>query len=151
MGELAVPQRTLAIARTIAADLQVRGRPGQLIVHKTNYARAYVYAGEWVADCPRGCGNVEFITEKNPRHRSALHYVAGEPHTSFRCSYCQYHTASIHWPADGEQIMDVLSRRPIPHTRNWYPEGHITAVRHGIPDGQTVEELVAENVENGVC
>jgi hypothetical protein len=46
--------------------------------------------------------------------------------------------------------MAVLELRPIPHTRNWYPAGHETAVRFGIPDGQTVGQLRDENAEHGV-
>ncbi len=97
-------------------------------------ARAYVYAGQWVAECPRGCGNVEPLP----------------PAGGFACSYCHLVTMDVEWPRDPAAIMEVLARRPIPHTRNWYPAGHDVAVRAGIPHGQTVADLRAENAEHEV-
>jgi hypothetical protein len=96
-------------------------------------ARAYVYTGLWVADCPRGCGNVEKL-----------------PSSGFACSYCHYETADVEWPSDPVMISAVLNLRPVPHTRNWYPAGHDVAVRSGIPHGQTPADLLAENYEYGV-
>lgn len=113
-------------------------------------ARAYVYAGDWVADCPRGCGNVEHLYQAASR-------IPGVPRTvrvpSFRCSYCKLgdaETVPVEWPDNMPDIMAVLMLRPIPHTRNWYPHGHETAVRCRIPHGQSVDELRAENAEHDV-
>jgi hypothetical protein len=111
-------------------------------------ARAYVYSGDWVADCPRdGCGSVEHLYDRiNPRN-------PGSPRTvqksEFRCSYCGM-TASIDWPPQLAEITTVLMLRPVPHTRNWYPENHDTAVRFHVPHGQSIDELRAENREHGV-
>jgi hypothetical protein len=108
-------------------------------------ARAYVYAGNWVADCPRKCGNVEMLYEKlRPRGPMV------RKKTEYRCSYCQYVTGSIDWPPDEQALMEVLIRRPVPHTRNWYPQDHTVAVKSRIPHGQSVRDLLDENHEHGV-
>ncbi len=108
-------------------------------------ARAYVYCGDWVADCPRhGCGNAEFLYNRAR---------VGSPWTTrksaYHCSHCG-HVAPIDWPERAEEIVSVLGKRPIPHTRNWYPEGHTVAVRAGIPHGQSVRDLIDESAEHGV-
>lgn len=100
----------------------------------TGCARVYVYAGDWVADCPTGCGNVERV-----RDRSMV----------FGCSYCKV-MSDMEWPPNMGDIMAVLEVRPVPHTRNWYPTGHQTAVKFGVPHGQTVRDLVEENAEHGI-
>lgn len=110
-------------------------------------ARAYVYSGDWVADCPRGCGGVEHLFERaNPRNPSSPRVVQK---TEFHCSYCQMVTP-IDWPPTMNEIMTVLMLRPVPHTRNWYPAGHDVALRFRLPHGQTVDELREENREHGV-
>lgn len=117
----------------------------QLIAHT---ARAYVYSGDWVADCPRACGNVEHLyARSNPRNPASPRIVQLPV---FSCSYCKLTDAPIDWPANMADIMAVLMLRPIPHTRNWYPQGHETAVRHRVPHGQSIDELRAENAEHGV-
>jgi len=114
----------------------------------TNRARAWVYCGEWVAECPAGCSNVEFLFDlQNPRNPNSPRTVR-KP--TFFCSYCK-HVGEIEWAADEAAIMAVLSRRPIPHNRNWFPAGHDLALRTGRPDGQTVADLEAENDEYGVA
>ncbi|MDK1473615.1 hypothetical protein QNO07_09305 [Streptomyces sp. 549] len=116
----------------------------QLIVPK---ARAYVYCGDWVADCPRACGNVEHLyAHANPRNPASPRTV---PLPEFRCSYC-HQTAPIDWPPNLTDITAVLALRPVPHTRNWYPAGHDTAVRHRVPHGQSITELRAENADHNV-
>jgi hypothetical protein len=112
-----------------------------------NEARAYVYHGEWVADCPRSCGNVEFLFNKqNPRRKDSPRTIRK---TAFVCSYCSL-TAPIEWAQDETAITMTLNVRPIPHTRNWYPKGHPVALRYRLPDGQTIHELVEEAREHGV-
>jgi hypothetical protein len=110
-------------------------------------ARAYVYAGDWVADCPRGCGGVEHLFDRtNPRDPNSPRL---RQKTEFHCSYCQM-TAPIIWAPDMAAITAVLMLRPVPHTRNWYPKDHDVALRFRIPHGQTVDELREENREHGV-
>ncbi|MGW2213287.1 hypothetical protein [Streptomyces sp. NPDC001781] len=108
-------------------------------------ARAYVYSGDWVADCPRDdCGNTEFLhraTRRGGPRDVALAF--------FQCSHCGAQ-ADIVWPGDHLGILAVLSRRPVPGTRNWYPADHPVAVRFGLPHGQTVRDLQDENEEHGV-
>ncbi|GII42262.1 hypothetical protein [Planotetraspora phitsanulokensis] len=61
-----------------------------------------------------------------------------------------FFTSDIEWPADGPELMEVLARRPIPGSRNWYLQDHSVAVRAGIPHGQTPADLWDENAEHGV-
>jgi hypothetical protein len=56
----------------------------------------------------------------------------------------------IVWPHEEENIMTTLNLRPIPHTRNWYPDNHPVALRAGIPHGQSVLDLIQENSDHGV-
>lgn len=108
-------------------------------------ARAYVYAGDWVADCPRaGCANVEHLYRQSRR---------GGPRDVqlgfYRCSYCGMES-DISWPDSMHDILAVLVRRPIPDTRNWYPTDHPVALKFGLPHGQSVRDLAEENEEHGV-
>lgn len=114
----------------------------------TSRARAWVYAGEWVADCPReGCNNTEYLY--GPSRPGAARTVR---RASFHCSSCRM-LADIDWPSDSvmDGIMAVLAKRPVPHTRNWFPQDHPVAVRARIPHGQSVEDLRAENIAHGVA
>jgi hypothetical protein len=52
--------------------------------------------------------------------------------------------APIEWPADAEEIWAVLLQRPVPSTRNWYPDGHAEALRMRLPHGQTPADLLDE-------
>lgn len=114
--------------------------------------RAYVYAGEWVGDCTRppdpmthkGCANTEFLFRPSmlggPRDQMLPFFI---------CSYCG-HQAAIEWPRHRDEIFKVLSVRPLPHTRNWYPADHPVAVSSRTPHGQSVRELIAESLEHGI-
>lgn len=114
----------------------------------TAVARAYVYAGDWVADCPRDdCYNVEHLfARSNPANPRSPRTV---PLGSFACSNCRQQ-APIDWPPDLADVTAVLMLRPVPQTRNWYPSGHDVALRFGIPHGQSVTELLEENAAHGV-
>lgn len=103
----------------------------------TSRARAFVYSGMWVAECPRGCKNVEKLFDADGRSNV------------FYCSNCKA-LADIEWADDEAGIMAVLELRPIPQNRNWFPTGHDLAVRANLPHGQTVADLVDENREHGV-
>jgi hypothetical protein len=149
-GVLAVPGgAAVEAARSAAALMLAQGRTSQLVVHRSTRARGYVYAGEWVADCTRdGCGGTEFITRK-PRRLRGVAGTRGPRIPVLVCSHCGMR-ALVEWPREWLPITEVLERRPIPHTRNWYPAGHATAVVNGVRDGETVAELLAENHEHGV-
>jgi hypothetical protein len=112
---------------------------------RTPLARAYVYCGDWVADCPRaGCGNVEFLYTpavlNGPKVLRKPFYI---------CSYCAMQ-APIDWPDQEHEILSILMRRPVPSNRNWYPQDHPVAVNFRIPHGQTLRQLLDENEEHGV-
>lgn len=114
----------------------------------TALARAYVYAGDWVADCPRdGCYSTEHLfARSNPASPRAPRVVQLG---SFACSNCRLQ-AAIEWPPDLAGITEVLMLRPVPQTRNWYPSGHDVALRFSIPHGQSIAGLREENAEHGV-
>jgi hypothetical protein len=96
----------------------------------------------WVADCPRECNNTERLTQEKGGIETLL--------TEFYCSYCKYSTQDLEWPKDMGDIEQVLSLRPIPHNRNWYPKDHSVAVRFKIPHGQSIEDLREENAAHNV-
>ena len=102
-------------------------------------ALAYVYSGEWVAECPAECGSVQTL------------FKDGRPAPVFHCVYCSQ-LAGITWPQEREMadMMAVLMRRPVPHTRNWYPRDHPVALKFRVPHGQSVRDLLDENTEHGV-
>jgi hypothetical protein len=120
------------------------------VIWNSTFARAYIYGGEWVADCPQDdCANVEFVESKRDQDRGVAG-TRGERKDTFFCTHCRVMATSIHWPSNADELIEVLERRPVPHTRNWYPEGHLTALRYGIRDGETVAELRAENAMHGI-
>lgn len=101
----------------------------------TPQARAHVNQGRWIALCPRtDCTNAEGL---DPRQGV------------FVCSVCKLMTG-VDWPNNPDGIWEVLQRRPVPSTRNWYPADHEFAIRAGIEHGQSIADLIAENHEHGV-
>lgn len=101
----------------------------QLLTHT---ARARVNHGRWIADCPRRyCANAIRL-----QPRQAAFHCSGE-------GGCQM-VAPIEWPANADGIWSVLLERPVPSTRNWYPDGHVEAVRLGLPHGQSITALREE-------
>lgn len=98
-------------------------------------SEAYVHHGRWIADCTRpACANAERLRSKQ---------------TMVCCTNC-WQLAEVRWPPDADDIGRVLGLRPVPQTRNWAPAGHRQAIACHLPDGQTVADLIAENVEHGV-
>lgn len=119
--------------------------PYETPAEKTFVARAYVYSGDWVADCPRdGCGNVEFLYTP-----SRMNGPRDQRRSFFLCSYCGAQ-APVDWPHNEHEILAALTVRPLPGSRNWYPQDHPVAVNFRIPHGQTVQDLRDENAEHGV-
>jgi hypothetical protein len=98
----------------------------------TNYARAYLNWGRWVAECPVQCGSAKTL---DPRE------------VMFRCTECLT-VVTIDWPDNAQDIWDVLLERPAPKFRNWFPAGHELAIRSGCPHGQTPAELREETREH---
>lgn len=102
-------------------------------------ALAYVNHGRWIADCPRPhCGNAVGLHPKQ-----AVFHCAG-------AGGCQL-MAPVEWPDDVDDITAALAQRPIPTTRNWAPAGHRQSIATGVPDGQTVVDLIAETHEHAEC
>lgn len=98
-------------------------------------ARARVNHGRWIADCPRRyCANAIAL-----QPRQAMFHCSG-------MGGCQM-VADIEWPPDADDLWAALLERPVPTTRNWYPPGHVEAVRLHLPHGQTAAELRAEQRE----
>ena len=115
-------------------------------------ARAWIYAGELVASCPRpadpltgkGCGGVEYLYQA-----SRIRGPRDTRKPFFQCSNCGQQ-ASIEWPRREVDLLAVLMLRPVPETRNWYPADHPDAVHWNLPSGQSVKDLLAENEEHGI-
>lgn len=98
----------------------------------TARARARVNHGRWIADCPRRyCANAVKL-----QPRQGTFHCAGE-------GGCQM-VAPVEWPSDADEIWAVLLQRPVPSTRNWYPDGHVEALKMGLPHGQTPADLLDE-------
>lgn len=96
-------------------------------------AVAYINEGRWVADCPQpGCACAEKLTP------GQFVYSCGDP----SCLAM----AEVTWPPalEAHNVWAVLQERPNLAVRNWYPEGHPTAVRYGLPHGETAAELAEE-------
>lgn len=116
-------------------------------------AIAFVLYGDWVAECPMPyCENVEPLFDRvNPRVLTSPRLV---PRPVFVCSNCALRI-DIEWPEPQmiQSVMDVLNRRPVPQTRNWFPAELPYAVRLGVKKrdiGQSIDDLLAENAEYGV-
>lgn len=114
---------------------------------------AYVYSGDWVGDCSRpGCANTEHLFERRYPARPVSPVNRREVRKrTFLCSNCQQ-LDTITWPEDGfmSRVSAVLSLRPVPQNRNWYPADHPVALAFHLPHGQTVGDLAQENLEHGL-
>ena len=102
-------------------------------------ALARVYAGDWIADCPRpGCYNAEFV------HPGQWEFFCGayaHGRGQDLASYCQWR-GGITWPGNAYEITAELARRPVKLTRNWFPADYPAArVLASTPLGQSVAEL----------
>lgn len=102
----------------------------------TSTAYAYVNHGRWIADCTRlHCGGAELLSAG----QAVLH-----------CSNCRQ-VQDVRWPDDPDGIWAALAARPVPQTRNWAPAGHRQAHACGVPDGQSVADLLDETREHEVA
>lgn len=60
---------------------------------------------------------------------------------------CQM-VAGVEWPSDVDGIWEALLERPVPGTRNWYPDSHVEALKLGLPHGLSPAELRDETREH---
>lgn len=115
--------------------------------------QAYLYSGDWIAECSReGCYNAEHLFGlRYPGRPPSLANRRERRLTHFACSNC-LQVDAVDWPPNDfmEAVEAVMSARPVPQTRNWYPKDHPTAVTFRVPHGQSLDDLRAENAEHGV-
>lgn len=92
--------------------------------------------GKWVAMCPRPhCSNGECFGRCDDGSFGGL-----VEDGTYRCRPDKGGCGLIcraQWPANVREIERVLLARPVPGTRHWSP-------------GETLAELVAENIEHGL-
>lgn len=91
-------------------------------------ARAWVYRGDWVAECPYGDGYCTLLK-------------GGQ--FMFHCGEC-HKVMEVEWPKDPDEIIEALDKRPMKVNRNWFPHDHFLAIKARLPHGQTVQELDEE-------
>lgn len=94
--------------------------------------QAYCNHGRWIADCCR-----QYC-------QSAIQLTTGQQF--FNCAECRQE-AVVLWPSNVGELTEVLSARPVPSTRNWFPSGHELALRSGCDHGQTVQQLKDEQMD----
>lgn len=97
-------------------------------------ATAWMYQGQWVADCPRACGNVE------KRGRCDDGTTGGLDVRAFYCrpahGGCGV-TCPVDWPYRICEIEALVLARPFRDNQNWRP-------------GEDLLDLLAENLQHGI-
>lgn len=98
-------------------------------------AIAWMYQGQWVAECPRpGCFNVE----KSGRCDDGT--TGGLDRKRFYCRIeyggCGMACAAA-WPYRFSEIEALVRARPVPASRNWRP-------------GEDLLDLLGENLQHGI-
>jgi hypothetical protein len=95
-------------------------------------AIVYMYAGTWVAKCPRPwCIHADHAGPGPNTGR-----VGGLTEKTFTCLYCELVCDAV-WPDNAEDIVRLLKQRPQVETRNWLPY-------------ETIEDLLTENITHGL-
>lgn len=99
-------------------------------------AVVHMAMGRWAARCPRpGCANAECFGRCDDGSFGGL-----VDDGTFRCRPDKGGCGLIcraQWPPNVADLERVLLARPVPTSRNWQP-------------GETVADLVAENIDNGL-
>jgi hypothetical protein len=94
----------------------------------TMESMTYINWGRFVADCADpACQDAVLV---NPGQQSA--------------SCVNGHTFDVVWAPGIEAATAALEQRPEERRRNWFPAGHPLAVATGQPNGETPDELIAE-------
>lgn len=107
-------------------------------------ALAYLNHGRWVAECPTlGCTDARLVYEVNPQTGLPTGRQLGEDVCAKGHPF-----AIVMPPAQLEaQIMAAVADRVDDADKAWYPKDHVRAKLAGLPTGQSVADLVAENDE----
>lgn len=105
-------------------------------------AKVWMYQGQWVADCPRGCGNVE----KYGRCDDGT--TGGLDRNRFYCRLshggCGL-TCVPDWPYRRAEIETLVLGRPFRDNQNWRPDEDLLDLlrenlTHGIVPTQALED-----------
>ena len=98
---------------------------------------AYVNHGRWVAHCDTDdCAGAERVWPGGQIRENRDGRKYGIARTVMHCANCE-HTSRVTFPDDRKRIDKLLSRRPVPETRNWHP-------------GETTAILLEENTAHGL-
>lgn len=107
---------------------------GRLLLATDLLAVAWLYHGQWVANCPRACGNAE------KRGRCDDGTTGGLDSDRFYCREshggCGLRCA-VEWPYRIAEIEALVLARPFRDTRNWRPD-------------EDLIDLVGENMRHGI-
>jgi len=100
-------------------------------------ALAYLNHSRWVVDCPTpGCTDARLAHDEAGRRLTEDVCAKGHPFEI------------VMPPAQVEaQIVAAVADRADDADKSWYPKGHVRAALAGLPTGQSVSDLVAENDE----
>lgn len=96
-----------------------------------------VNQGRWIADCPFCPGAEKIWPGGRLQYRPDVPHPFGIVDSTLHCGYSG-EKAPVVFPADAPLIHQLLEKRPDPHNRNWTP-------------GETVEDLIFENLSHGVA
>jgi hypothetical protein len=115
--------------------------------------RARLYCGDWIGDCTRsGCAGAEFLFAlRSPGNPAGPLNPRDVRRNAFLCTNC-LQLDDIEWPEEEFMmaVQQVVSLRPVPQNRNWFPEDHPLALASHVAHGQTIDDLRAENSAHGV-
>jgi hypothetical protein len=103
----------------------------------TEQVQAYVNHGRWIADCCR-----PYCTSARLLSRGMITFYC-DPDVDEGCGM----EATVIWPTNVNELTEVLGKRPVKATRNWFPAGHELAIKSNCPHGQTVQQLKDEQME----
>jgi hypothetical protein len=125
-GKIIPPDRMAELMIHAAAPVvHQRHIPVPVSMRQDKPARAFVNDGRWVIQCE--CAGAQIASREDRRF--------------FCCDCLNVITAGawrpVEWPANSDEIEEVLSLRPDPKQRNWNWN-------------ETADQLRAENVEHGV-
>lgn len=98
---------------------------------------AYLNQGRWVAHCDTdGCHGAERVWPGGQVRERQGHKFGISRQGVLHCSNCGK-TSKVSFPEERKRIDRLMSRRPVPETRNWTP-------------GEPVEVLEEENAAHGL-